>query len=96
MAKITFIARMTVKQEREDEFLDCCRKLERYVRENEPDTVAYEFFRLREPHRFAVLESFKDEQAEHHHMSSPMLAQLAPQIAECVEGTWIREFFDPL
>lgn len=96
MAKITFIARMTVKPECEDEFLACCRKLEQYVSENEPDTLAYEFYRLREPNRFAVLESFRDEAAENRHMSSAMLAELAPQIAACVEGTWVREFFDPL
>jgi len=96
MAKITFIARMTVKPDREEEFLARCRELERYVRENEPDTLAYEFFRLREPNRFAVLESFRDEAAEHRHMSSATLAQIAPQIAACIDGTWVREFFDPL
>lgn len=96
MATVTFIARMTVKPDREQEFLSCCRKLEEYVRANEPDTLAYQFFRLREPNRFAVLESFRDEAAESRHMSSAMLAQTGPQIASCVEGTWVREFFDPL
>lgn len=96
MAKITFIARMTVKPDREQEFLAYCRKLEQYVRENEPDTLAYEFYRLREPNRFAVLESFRDEAAENSHMGSAMLAQIAPQIAACIDGTWVREFFDPL
>ncbi|MGC8517796.1 MAG: putative quinol monooxygenase [Steroidobacteraceae bacterium] len=96
MGKITFIARMTVKPKCEDQFLACCRKLEQYVRENEPDTLGYEFYRLREPNRFAVLESFRDEAAEHRHMNSAMLAELAPQIAACIDGTWVREFFDPL
>ncbi len=96
MTKITFIARMTVKPECEREFIAHCQTLEQYVRANEPDTLAYEFYRLREPNRFAVLESFRDEQAEHHHMSSAMLAQIAPQIGACLEGTWVREFFDSL
>ena len=96
MPKITFIAKMTVKPEREREFLECCRKLEEHVAAHEPDTIAYEFFRLREPNRFVVLESFRDEAAEHRHMSSPVLAQLGPRIAACLDGTWVREYFDPL
>lgn len=96
MAKITFIARMTVKPDCEEKFIACCRTLEQHVHQNEPGTLAYEFFRLREPGRFAVLESFRDEAAEHLHMSSDVLARIAPQIAACIEGTWVREFFDPL
>ncbi|HEU5442799.1 MAG TPA: antibiotic biosynthesis monooxygenase [Steroidobacteraceae bacterium] len=96
MPKITFIARMTVKPGREQEFLACCRELEAHVRAHEPDTLAYEFFRLREPQRFAVLESFRDEAAEHRHMGSAVLAQVGPRIAACLEGTWVREYFDPL
>ncbi len=96
MAKITFIARMTVKPGREAEFVRHCRELEQYVRAHEPEVLGYEFFRLREPNRYAVLESFKDEGAEHRHMSSAKLAELAPKIAGCLEGTWEREYFDPL
>ncbi len=96
MSKITFIARMTVKPGMEREFLEHCRQLEAYVRANEPDTLAYEFFRLREPNRFAVLESFRDEAAEHRHMSSATLAQVGPRIAACLDGIWVREFLDPI
>ena len=96
MAKITFIARMTVKSAREPEFVRHCQELERHVRAHEPDVLMYEFFKLREPHRYAVLESFKDEASEHRHMNSATLATLAPKIAACIEGTWVREYFDPL
>jgi (4S)-4-hydroxy-5-phosphonooxypentane-2,3-dione isomerase len=96
MAKITFIARMTVKAGREQEFLGYCRKLEQHVRANEKGVLAYEFFRLREPNRYAVIESFQDEATEHHHMSSAVLAELAPKISGCLDGTWEREYFDPL
>jgi (4S)-4-hydroxy-5-phosphonooxypentane-2,3-dione isomerase len=96
MAKITFIARMTVKEGREREFVALCRELEAHVRRHEPGVALYEFFRLREPRRYAVLESFPDEAAEHAHMSSPKLAEVAPQIAACLDGTWEREYFDPL
>ena len=96
MSKITFIARMTCKSEHEAEFVRHCRALQDYVRANEPDTLLYEFFRLREPNRFVVLESFRDEAAEHRHMHSKALAGIAPKIAACLDGTWEREYFDAL
>ena len=96
MAKITFIARMTVKEGREQEFIAACRELERYVREQEPEVLLYEFFRLREPRRYAVLESFPDEATEHRHMSSAKLAEIAPRISACLIGTWEREYLDPI
>ena len=96
MSKITFIARMTCKSEHEAQFVRHCRALQDYVRANEPDTLLYEFFRLREPNRFVVLESFRDEAAEHRHMNSQALAEIAPKIAACLDGTWEREYFDAL
>lgn len=94
--KITFVARVTVKPECESEFMACCRALEEHVQANEPDTLIYTFFRLREPGQFAVLESFRNEAAQQHHMSSPVLAEYSPKLAACVEGTWVREYLDPL
>jgi autoinducer 2-degrading protein len=96
MAKITFIARMTCKPDKQEEFVKLCRRLEGYVRANEPDTLHYEFFKLREPGRYAVLESFRDEAAEHRHMNSRVLGETAPMISACLDGTWAREYFDPL
>jgi (4S)-4-hydroxy-5-phosphonooxypentane-2,3-dione isomerase len=96
MATITFIARMTCKPDKRSEFLAHCRRLEEYVRANEPDILLYQFFKLREPNRYAILESFRDEQAEHRHMNSKMLAEVAPKISACLDGTWVREYFDPL
>ncbi len=96
MAKITFIARMTVKPDKREEFIRLCRELEDYVRANEPDTLAYEFFKLRDENRYAVLESFRDEAAEHRHMNSKLLAQSGPKIGSCLIGTWEREYFDGL
>ena len=86
MAKITFIARMTVKPGRDAEFVRYCRELEQYVRAHEPEVLAYEFFRLREPNRYAVIESFTDEASEHRHMTSSKLAELGPKIAACLVG----------
>jgi (4S)-4-hydroxy-5-phosphonooxypentane-2,3-dione isomerase len=96
MAKITFIARMTCKPGKRAEFIRLCRQLEDHVRSNEPDTLTYEFFKLREENRYAVLESFRDEAAEHRHMNSKLLAETAPKISACLDGTWEREYFDGL
>ena len=96
MATITFIARMTCKPDKQSEFIRHCRQLEQYVRANEPDTLLYQFFKLREPGRYVILESFRDEDAEHRHMNSKMLADMAPKISGCLDGTWVREYFDPI
>jgi quinol monooxygenase YgiN len=91
MSRITFISRMTVKAGREHEFEQACRGLADAVRRREPSVIYFEFFRLREPRRYAVLESFPDEAAEHAHMSSPWLAEVLPTIVACVDGAWERE-----
>ena len=43
-----------------------------------------------------VLESFKNEAAEKAHMESPILTELLPVFVAAVDGTWEREYFDPL
>ena len=96
MSNITFIARMTCKPTHIQEFVRHCQALQDHVAANEPDTLIYQFFRLRDPNRYAVLEQFRDEAAEHRHMSSKPLAELGPKISACLEGTWVREYFDPL
>lgn len=94
MSRITFISRMTVKAGREQDFVDACNELTGQVKANEPGVIYYEFFKLREPRRYAVLESFPSDEAEHAHMNSPWLAQVAPRIIDCVDGTWEREYLD--
>lgn len=98
MANITFIARMTVKSGREAEFIGLCKRLRAQVRAHEPGTVHYEFFRLREPRRFAVFESFADQAAEERHMHSAWLAEIAPPLLDCLEGDppYVREYLDAL
>jgi len=96
MPKVSFISRMTVKEGREAEFVALCNALAERVRASEPDLLIYEFYKLREPRRYCVFESFPSEAAEHAHMSTPHLAEFGPKIADCVEGTWVREYLDPL
>lgn len=94
MARLTFISRMTVKPGREEEFVRVCKELTAKVLANETP-IFYEFFKLREPRRYAVLESFASEEEEHAHMATPWLAEHAPAIIDCVDGTWEREYLDP-
>lgn len=98
MAAISFLARMTVKPGREDEFLQLIRTLQEKVNANEPDTLYYRFFRLREDRQYAVMESFADEAAEATHMNSDYLATTAPPLLDCLEGDppYVREYLEPI
>jgi autoinducer 2-degrading protein len=98
VAAISFLARMTVKPGREKEFLRLVRTLEEKVNANEPDTLYYRFFRLREARQYAVMESFADEAAEERHMNSDYLAETAPPLLDCLEGDppYVREYLDSI
>jgi autoinducer 2-degrading protein len=93
---MTFLARMKVKEGKEAEFVALARKLTEEVRAKEPDTLAYEFYRLREPRGFAVFESFKDEAAEEDHRDTEHFHRIAPELLECLDGTYTREYLDSL
>jgi autoinducer 2-degrading protein len=94
MARITFLSRMTVKAGKEAEFERIVMELQRRVHAEEKGFVYFEFFKLREPRRYAVLESFPDEATEHAHMNGKILAAVVQDIIACVEGTWEREYLD--
>ena len=98
MSNISFIARMSVKEGREEEFIGHCKALAEKVAEKEPDILYYRFFKLREPRSYAVVESFSDEAAEEKHMASEHLAEIAPGLLECLEGDpgYVREYLDPI
>ncbi|MCZ8132389.1 MAG: antibiotic biosynthesis monooxygenase [Steroidobacteraceae bacterium] len=99
MSRITFVSRMTIKPGKEELFVRTCRELEREVAANEsPEkTLWFGFFKLRDgERRYCVIESFVDEAAEHAHMASPWLGGRIQTFVECVDGTWEREYFDPL
>jgi len=94
---LTFLARMKVKAEKEAEFVRLARELTREVRANEPETLAYEFFKLREePLGYAVYEQFSSEEAEQAHLDTPHFHRIAPGLIECLDGTYVREYLDPL
>lgn len=94
---LTFLARMKVKAEKEADFVRLAKALAREVREKEPETTGYEFFKLRdEPLGHAVYEQFLNEQAEEAHLNTPHFKQIAPDLIECLDGTYVREYLDPL
>ena len=94
---MTFLARMKVKADKVDDFIRLAEALTEKVRELEPDTVNYEFFKLRdEPLGYAVYEQFTSEEAEEAHRNTPHFNELAGDLIECIDGTYVREFLDPL
>ena len=92
----TFIARMKIHPEKEAQFIEACEKMQKAVAENEPDALIYQFFRLREPHSFAVIESFRTDAADEAHQASAHFKEIAPAMIECIDGGWEREYLDPL
>lgn len=93
---LTFLARMKVHPDKEPEFIAHCRKLEQAVRDNEPDCLMYTFYRLEEPHHFAVLESFTDAAADEAHQQTEHFKAIAPALVACLDGPYVREYFYPL
>ena len=94
---MTFLARMKIKEGMEEEFIRIARSMTEKVHELEPETLNYEFFKLRdEPRGYAVYEQFASEAAEEAHRETPHFHELAPGMIDCIDGTYVREFLDPL
>jgi len=94
---MTFLARMKIKEGKEEEFIRLARALTEEVHAKEPETTAYEFFKLRDETRgYAVYEQFFNEEAEEAHRNTPHFNKIAPDLIDCIDGTYVREFLDPL
>ena len=94
---LTFLARMKVKADKEGDFIRLAKALTEKVHEKEPETVAYQFFKLRdEPLGYAVYEQFFNEEAEEAHLNTPYFKEIAPDLLDCLDGTYVREYLDPL
>ena len=97
MAIITFLSRMKVFAEKEQQFIDCCKKLEAGVHNgSEPNTLLYKFYRLEEPLHYAVLESFTSHEAEEAHLASDTFKAVVPDMIPCLDGGYHREYLYPL
>jgi autoinducer 2-degrading protein len=96
-AVLTFLSRMTVKAEKEAEFLELVRSLTAAVHAYEPNTLQYRFYKLRDQELgYAVFESFTDEEAEKAHLDTPHFHRYAPPMIECLDGEYVREYLDDL
>lgn len=94
---MTFLAKMTVKAGREDEFVRLAKQLTEKVHANEPDTLAYEFYKLRDEERgYAVYEKFSSEEAEQAHQKTEYFSELAPPLIDCLDGPYVRTYLDPM
>jgi (4S)-4-hydroxy-5-phosphonooxypentane-2,3-dione isomerase len=86
----SFLSRFRIKPERETDFVGLARAMEGLV-DREPGTLAFKFFRLGEPHMFAVYESFVDEAADKAHMETEHGKPLIDEMIHCMDGSYHRE-----
>ena len=96
MMAFTFIARMKILPEKKDQFIMACEKLEKAVQENEKGCLYYKFYKLREENAYAVIESFETEEMDEEHQQTQHFKDIVPDLLECLDGTYTREFLDPL
>ena len=92
----TFIARMKINPEKRQTFVNACQELEDAVKENEDGCLFYKFYKLREENAYAVIESFVSEEMDEAHQETEHFKEIAPKLLDCLDGTYTREFLDPL
>lgn len=80
----TVTVRMTVKPEREEEFLKIFRNVAAIVEEKEPDCVAYIVWETGTPHEYFLIESYRSEAGREFH--NKLHAHVAPQFFACLDG----------
>ena len=88
---MTFLARFKVKPEKDATFVQLIARAEA-VAAQEPDTLAYKFYRLSEPHSFAVFESFTGPEADEAHQKNPAAAPIIAEMIDCMDGSYVREY----
>jgi (4S)-4-hydroxy-5-phosphonooxypentane-2,3-dione isomerase len=88
---VSFLARFKIKPELEAAFVALIPPMEANAK-LEPATLAYKFYRLKEPHWFAVFESFVDEDGDKAHQSNPANADIIEKMIECMDGGYAREY----
>lgn len=87
----TFLSRFKVKPEKDAEFVGLIHQMEQ-VAAQEPDTLGYKFYRLKEPHAFGVFESFTSEAADQAHQENPASAPIIEKMLACMDGSYTREY----
>ncbi|KLI62884.1 putative quinol monooxygenase [Aurantiacibacter marinus] len=87
----TFLSRFKIKPEKDAEFVSLIGAMEDNA-SREPDTLQYKFYRLAEPHAYAVYESFTNEAADTAHQQNPESADVIAKMIDCIDGTYHREY----
>ena len=87
----TFLSRFSIKPDKQNEFIALVAQMEAISKE-EPETLAYKFYRLDEPGMFAVFESFTSEEGDQAHLDNPKNVPLIAGIVACMDGTYHREY----
>lgn len=86
----TFLSQFRIAPDREQEFLSLAEKME-ILAKDEPGTLGYKFYRLEEPHMFAVYESFVDAAADGAHMAYAHNKPLIESMIACMDGSYVRK-----
>ncbi len=88
---MTFLSRFKVKPEKDAEFVALISEAEA-VAAREADTLQYKFYRLDEPHAFAVFECFTGPEADEAHQANPDNAPIIERMIACMDGSYKREY----
>lgn len=86
----SFLSRFRIKPERDAEFVKLIAEMESFAAE-EPETLAYKFYRLDQDGGYAVFESFTDERADKAHQENPQSAPVIAKMIEIIDGGYTRE-----
>lgn len=93
----SFIAKLVVKPDRRQEFIDLQTELKRLVHEQEPDALVYELLQSDEDaDTFYCVATFKDQQAFDHHMGIDFHDRLVPPILDCLARDMELSFYKSL
>jgi len=93
----SFIAKLVVKPERRDEFIQLQTELKSLVHEQEPDAQVYELLQSEEdPNTFYCVATFKDQGAFDHHMGIDFHDRLVPPILDCLRQDMELGFYRSL
>lgn len=86
----SFLSRFRIKSEHDAEFVDLIDQMEAHAAE-EPDTLAYKFYRTDPDGGYAVYESFTDEAADKAHQANPATQGIIARMIEIIDGGYVRE-----
>lgn len=87
----SFLSRFRIDPSRDAEFVELIDQMEA-IAADEPDTLAYQFYRLDQDGGYAVYESFTDEAADKAHQENPRSAPVIARMIDIIDGGYEREF----